>query len=90
VKWFTSEVPIKAPLEEIISPLFIALSLIIAVILGILPKFLTKSMRFNLVKTTYQRLASLRQYTSILLRLGVAFALMLQILSGSILAPEIL
>ncbi|MGM0878771.1 MAG: hypothetical protein ACQEWV_29885 [Bacillota bacterium] len=89
VKWFASEGPVKASLEEILSPLFIALSLIIAVILGTLPKLSSKLMSFSLVKITDQRLATLRPYTSILLRLGVAFALMLQLLSGSILAPEI-
>ncbi|WP_332633783.1 hypothetical protein [Halalkalibacter flavus] len=89
VKWFTSEGPIKAPLEEILSPLFIALSLIIAVFLGTLPQLSAKLMSFSLVKITDQRLASLRPFTSILLRLGVAFSLMLQLLSGSILAPEI-
>lgn len=89
VKWFISEGPVKASLKEIISPLFITLNLIIAVILGTLPKPSAKLMTFSLVKVTHQRLAALRPYTSIVLRLGVAFALMLQLLSGSILGPEI-
>ncbi|QQK74501.1 DoxX family membrane protein [Salicibibacter cibarius] len=89
VKWFSTETPIKAPLEEIVSPLFITLTLIISVTLGVLPKLSTKLQHFNLVKTADKRLTSLRPYSPILLRLGVAFALMIQLLSGSILAPEI-
>lgn len=89
VKWFTEEQPVKAPLEQILSPFFIFIALLTAVILGLLTQLAPKMMELKLIQRMDNKLANLKSYTPIILRAGVAIALFIQIGFDSVLAPEI-
>lgn len=89
VKWFTEEEPIKAPLEQIVSPFFIFMALLTALILGLMTQFAPKMMKLKLAQRIDEKLANLKNYTPSILRVGVALALFIQIGFDSVLAPEI-
>lgn len=89
VKWFTEEEAVKAPITEIITPLFIILSILIAVGLGLLTQLAPKLMEWPKAQKIDNALASWKNYTPHILRIGVAIALVIQIIFDSILAPEI-
>jgi hypothetical protein len=90
VKWFTEEEPIKAPLEQIISPFFIIMAICIALFLGLMTQLAPKLMKLKLAQRLDHKLANLKPYTPVILRVGVALALLIQIAFNSILAPEII
>ncbi|WP_318507829.1 DoxX family membrane protein [Bacillus sp. T3] len=89
VKWFTEMTPKKESVEHILSPLFMSIAMLAAVILAILPLFIPKLEKFELVKKWDQKLSSLRIYSRWILKYGTAVALILQVINGSLFAPEL-
>ncbi|RBW68405.1 hypothetical protein DS031_17020 [Bacillus taeanensis] len=89
VKWFTKSAPVKESIENILSPFFMTIALITALVLGILPQILPKLMEWKPVEKFDETLDRLRKFSPLLLRYGTAVALIVQVLSGSLLAPEI-
>ncbi|MGM0846539.1 MAG: DoxX family membrane protein [Bacillota bacterium] len=89
VKWFTEQVPQKVSIEEILSPLFMILSLVVAVILSVLTLILQPAIeRLSFVKKLNDFLDQYRISSRYILKYGTALALLIQVLSGSLFAPE--
>lgn len=88
VKWFADIDPVKEPLEKILSPAFMSIALLIAVLLAALTQLLPVMMKVRAFKQVEDYLAGLRKWSRYLLKYGTVFALVIQIISGSILAPE--
>lgn len=88
VKWFTTVVPEKKNLENIINPLFLIVALLSAIILAMLPFILAKMNEWKWAQKTEIRLKSYDTHTKYILKYGTAIALIIQILSGTIFAPE--
>lgn len=88
VKWFTELTPKKESIESILSPLFIFTSLLIGGGLALLTQILPKIEEITLLKKIDNKLDQYRKYSRHILTYGTAFALLIQILSGSIFAPE--
>ncbi|WP_078596797.1 hypothetical protein [Evansella clarkii] len=89
VKWFTEAEPAKEPIEEIISPFFIFTALFTAAILSVLPQVLPKFMNVEPVRKLDRKLEEMRPYTFPILRYGAAAALVIQVLTGGLFAPEL-
>ncbi|WP_209124704.1 hypothetical protein [Alkalihalobacillus sp. BA299] len=89
VKWFTDLEPTKENIEQIITPLFILLTIFSAILLAVLPQVLPKLMTLDPLKRLDRKLESYRKYTTVILKYGTALALILQVLSGSLFAPEL-
>ncbi len=90
VKWFTETEPVRAPIEEIISPLFISLAILTAVILAILPQLVPKTMNIDLLKKVEKKLATFRPFTFPIIKYGAALAIIIQVFTGGLFAPELL
>ncbi|PFJ17679.1 hypothetical protein COD67_14575 [Bacillus cereus] len=88
VKWFTTVVPEKKILEDIINPLFLIVALFTAIILAMLPFILSKMHEWKWSQRIECRLKSYDTYTTYILKYGTAIAFMIQILSGTIFVPE--
>jgi uncharacterized membrane protein YphA (DoxX/SURF4 family) len=88
VKWFTELAPVKESLESILSPIFISISLIVAFILAVLPQVLPKLMAWEPLARIDKKLDGFRRTSRYLLKYGTALALTIQVLSGTLLAPE--
>lgn len=88
VKWFTEVAPHKESIEHILSPAFMMLALVAAVVLASLTLFIPKMAEWKPVKTWEHRLSSLRKYSRHLLKYGTAAALIIQIANGTLFAPE--
>lgn len=88
VKWFTVLEPKKIPIEEILTTEFILLSLLIAVFLAFLSQFIPQLMKIPGVATIDLKLDGYRKYTTLILKYGTAAALLLQVFSGTMFAPE--
>lgn len=89
VKWFTNETPIKAPIEEIISPLFMIVSLVTALIISILPQLTEKVSHVSWIKKADEKISKGRKYTPLILRVGVSIGFLIQCGYKSMLAPEV-
>ncbi|UTR09751.1 hypothetical protein MM300_17950 [Evansella sp. LMS18] len=89
VKWFTETEPVKEPIEEIISPFFIFAALFTAVVLSVLPQILPRLMNVEPVRKLDKKLEAMRPYTFPILRYGTAAALIIQVLTGGLFAPEL-
>ncbi|WP_050183277.1 DoxX family membrane protein [Domibacillus robiginosus] len=90
VKWFTETTPQKEAIEHILSPFFLGLSLTIAVLLGFLALLIPKTTSWPPIQRWDQRLSRLRPYSRYLLKYGTAAALLVQVMSGTLFAPEFL
>ncbi|WML39484.1 hypothetical protein RCG19_20235 [Neobacillus sp. OS1-2] len=88
VKWFTEVTPHKEAIEHILSPMFIFLALIAAIVLASLTLFIPKMAEWAPVKKWEDRLSNLRKYSRYLLKYGTAIALTIQIINGTLFAPE--
>lgn len=89
VKWFTQQEAEKVAIEEILSPLFMVLSLLVAVILSVLTLILQPVIeRIPLVKKINGFLDQYRISSRYILKYGTALALAVQVLTGSLFAPE--
>ncbi|CEG27468.1 DoxX family membrane protein [Bacillus sp. B-jedd] len=89
VKWFTEAVPEKAAIEDILSPVFISVSIGVALILAALPQLLPWMMKWKPFEKIDSRLDGLRKYSRLILKYGTAAALIIQVVMGTIFAPEI-
>lgn len=90
VKWFTGVEPKKESIENILSPFFLVVAFLAASILAVLPQLLPKLMKFPYVGKIDMKLDNYRKYSRYLLKYGTALTLMIQVLSGTIFAPEFL
>ncbi|MCP8969187.1 DoxX family membrane protein [Ectobacillus ponti] len=88
VKWFTHVAPVKEPIEHILSPLFMGIALLVALVLAVLTQLLPKLMHLPLAKRLDEALAGYRKWSRYILKYGTALALLVQILSGTVFAPE--
>ncbi len=88
VKWFTDIAPEKESIENIISPLFMSLAILSALILSILPQLLPKLMKLPYALKIDRKLDQFRKYSRHILKYGTALTLIIQVLSGTMFAPE--
>jgi hypothetical protein len=88
VKWFTEVAPQKETIENILSPLFMALALIAAIVLATLTLIIPKTSEWPLIKKWDDFLSGFRKYSRYLLKYGTAVALIIQIANGTLFAPE--
>ncbi|WP_442598561.1 DoxX family membrane protein [Neobacillus sp. D3-1R] len=88
VKWFTEKEPEKVPIEEILSTEFIVLSLLIALFLALLSQFIPQLMKIPGVSRIDMKLDGYRKYSRYILKYGTAVAFILQVLKGTMFAPE--
>ncbi|WP_160723049.1 hypothetical protein [Bacillus sp. USDA818B3_A] len=88
VKWFTNVEPHKESIEHILSPIFIFFALLAAIVLGSLTLIIPKMTEWAPVKKWEDRLSSLRKYSRYLLKYGTAAALIIQMINGTLFAPE--
>jgi hypothetical protein len=88
VKWFTHITPEKATILNILSPFFILTALFVAVLLAVLTQALPGLSRWRVAQTIDHKLDQLRPYSFIVLKIGTAFALLIQLLAGTLFAPE--
>lgn len=89
VKWFTEMTPEKESIEHILSPLFMSIALLAAIVMALLPILIPRLEKLELVKKWDQKLSSLRVYSRLILQYGTAIALILQVINGSLFAPEL-
>ncbi|MCR2822106.1 hypothetical protein [Lederbergia panacisoli] len=88
VKWFTEVAPQKETIENILSPLFISLSIIAAIVLAILTLIIPKTTEWAPIKKADHWLSSFRKYSRDILKYGTAVSLIIQVFSGTLFAPE--
>ncbi|MFB5195915.1 hypothetical protein ACE198_13455 [Neobacillus sp. KR4-4] len=88
VKWFTNVEPHKESIENILSPMFLLLTLVAAVVLATLTLIIPKMAKWGTVKKMEDRLSSLRKYSRYLLKYGTAVSLIIQMVNGTLFAPE--
>lgn len=86
VKWFTKAVPHKESIEHILSPMFIFLTLVAAIVLAALTLIIPKMAEWGPMKKMEDRLSSLRKYSRYLLKYGTAIALIIQMINGTLFA----
>jgi hypothetical protein len=88
VKWFTEVAPQKETIENILSPLFMALALVAAIVLATMTLIIPKTSEWPLIKKWDDFLSGFRKYSRYLLKYGTAAALIIQISNGTLFAPE--
>ncbi|WP_332694763.1 hypothetical protein [Halalkalibacter lacteus] len=89
VKWFTKIEPQKESIENIMNPMFMFITIVTAIILAILPQVLPNMMNWEPLKKIDMKLESYRKFTTTILKYGTAIALIMQVLTGSLFAPEL-
>lgn len=88
VKWFTGIKPVKVTVEEILSPLFMGTALGVAVLLALLTQALPVLNNLGPLRAVDLRLDRLRKTSRYILKYGTAAALLVQVLTGALFAPE--
>ncbi len=88
VKWFSEVEPEKVPIEQILSPFFIVFALVIAVILAILSQVMDYFLKIPYASKVDSYLNGIRKYSRYILKYGTALAFIIQIISGTMFAPE--
>jgi hypothetical protein len=88
VKWFANVEPEKVKIEEILSPFFIVISLLCAIILAVLSQVMGKVMDIPFASKIDLKLDSFRKYSRQLLKYGTAVSFILQVSYGTMFAPE--
>ena len=88
VKWFTEVAPEKERIENILSPLFMSLTLLAALILAFLAILIPRTTEWQLIRKWDAKLSSLRRYSRPILKYGTAAALIIQVTSGTLFALE--
>ncbi len=63
VKWFTEVAPEKETIENILSPLFMSLTLLAAIILALLAIMIPRTTDWQLIRKWDAKLSSLRRYS---------------------------
>lgn len=90
VKWFTDVQPEKETIHNILSPFFMVMALLSALVLSVLPQLLPKLMKLPYVGDIDKKLDNFRRFSRYLLKYGTAITLIIQVVSGTIFAPEFL
>ena len=88
VKWFAEVKPERESIDHILSPLFITVALLCAVLLAVLSQVMHKLTNFELARRIDHWFEKRRTYSRYLLKYGTALALLLQVLAGTTFAPE--
>ncbi|WP_342430040.1 DoxX family membrane protein [Neobacillus sp. FSL H8-0543] len=88
VKWFTEVTPEKETIEQILSPMFMTLTVFIALLLAVLTQLLPLIDKWNVSKKVDGFLDRYRTFSRYILKYGTAIALIIQVWSGTIFAPE--
>lgn len=88
VKWFTTVSPEKVTIEEILSPMFLIFSVLIAAFFALLTQIIPRLMEYKTARVVDSKLDELRKYSRLILKYGTAVALILQVINGTIFAPE--
>ncbi|PMC33665.1 hypothetical protein CJ195_27330 [Bacillus sp. UMB0899] len=88
VKWFATVEPEKISIEQILSPFFITISLLCAIILAVLSQVMGKVLDIPLAAKIDLKLDSFRKYSRYLLKYGTALSFILQVVNGTMFAPE--
>jgi hypothetical protein len=88
VKWFTEVTPEKEAIEQILSPMFMALTLFVALLLAVLTQLLPLIDKWSVSKKIDGFLDRYRTSSRYILKYGTALALIIQVWSGTIFAPE--
>ncbi|MBM4765423.1 DoxX family membrane protein [Bacillus sp. B15-48] len=89
VKWFTEVEPQKESIEQILSPLFMSLALMAAIVIALLPLLIPKIAEWKIMKKWDNQLSGLRKYSRYFLKYGTAIALFIQVINGTLFAPEL-
>ena len=87
-KWFAEVTPKKVTIEYILSPTFMMVSVGIALFLAILTQLLPYFEKIKTVHAVDTFLDRFRYSSRTILQYGTALALIIQVLSGAIFAPE--
>ncbi len=90
VKWFTDVQPEKETIQNILSPFFMVMAVLSALVLSVLPQLLPKLMKLPYVGDIDKKLDNFRRFSRYLLKYGTAVTLIIQVVSGTIFAPEFL
>jgi uncharacterized membrane protein YphA (DoxX/SURF4 family) len=88
VKWFSEKEPEKVPIEQILSTEFIIISLGIAVLLALLSQWIPLMMKIPGVTKLDKKLDEYRKFSRYILKYGTAAAFILQVVNGTMFAPE--
>ena len=88
VKWFTEVAPQKETIEHILSQMFMMISVGVALFLAVLTQILPYLEKNKSVHTLDTFLDRYRIFSRPILQYGTALALVIQVLSGTIFAPE--
>ena len=88
VKWFTEVAPVKESIENILSPLFMSLTLLAAVVLAFLAILIPKTVNWPIIQKWDDKLSSFRKYSRTILKYGTAVSLIIQVVNGTLFAPE--
>ncbi|MEH7246760.1 DoxX family membrane protein [Neobacillus niacini] len=88
VKWFTEVTPEKEEIEHILSPMFMTITILIAALLAVLTQLLPVLDKIPITKKVDVILDKYRKSSRYILKYGTALALMIQVWSGTIFAPE--
>ena len=87
VKWFTKSMREKAPIEEIITPLFMGTAVICVMLLVCLTIFVMKATNWSFFSKRERWLSGFRKHTLVLLRYGTVLALVIQVMSSVVFSP---
>jgi hypothetical protein len=90
VKWFTETEAERAPIDTIISPLFVTFAFLSAALLSFLPLAMKKLHAHKPSIKWESGVARFRPYTFFILQYGTVATLLIQIFEGSLFAPELL
>jgi hypothetical protein len=88
VKWFTEVTPTKETIEHILSPMFMTITLGVALVLAVLSQALPYFENNKSAQRLDSFLDRYRRFSRPILQYGTALALVIQVLSGTIFAPE--
>ncbi|SHM48927.1 DoxX family membrane protein [Gracilibacillus kekensis] len=88
VKWFAEVEPEKVPIEQILSPFFITFAVLVAIILAVLSQIMDYFMKIPYAEKIDNFLNGIRKYSRYILKYGTALAFIIQLVSGTMFAPE--
>jgi uncharacterized membrane protein YphA (DoxX/SURF4 family) len=88
VKWFTEVTPEKEEIEHILSPMFMTITVLVAALLAVLTQLLPVLDKIPLTQKIDKVLDNYRKSSRYILKYGTALALIIQVLAGTIFAPE--
>ncbi len=88
VKWFTEVTPEKEEIEHILSPMFMTITFLVAALLAVLTQLLPLLDKIPITKKIDGILDKYRRSSRYILKYGTAIALIIQVLAGTLFAPE--